>query len=125
MPEEIISRRARTDLLAADNRNSSERIILYRKWVQLNAEILDEYGQYDIAGINEIIRFDLGSFARKMDEPAYELYVPEGEADHASIKGEKIYYVNFLIQLQHEGNVEYRRFRLMITRDGIREIQKL
>ena len=125
VPEEIISRRARTDLLAADNRNSSERIILYRKWVQLNAEILDEYGQYDIAGVNEIIRFDLGSFARKMDEPAYELYVPEGDADYASIKGEKIYYVNFLIQLQHEGNVEYRRFRLMITRDGIREIQKL
>lgn len=125
VPEEIISRRARTDLLAAENRNSGERIILYRKWVQLDARILDKYSQYDIAGVNEIIHFDLGSFARKMDEPAYELYVPGGEDGYASIEGEKIYYVNFLIQLQHEENVEYRRFRLMIARDGIREIQKL
>ncbi len=125
MPEEIINRRARTDLLAADNRYAGEKIILYRKWIQLDAEILGEYSQYDISGVNEIIRFDLGNFARKMDEHAYELYVPEGDSGYTAIKGEKIYYVNFLIQLRHEGNVDYRRFRLMITRDGIREIQNL
>ena len=125
VPEEIINRRARTDLLAADNRYAGEKIILYRKWIQLDAEILGEYSQYDISGVNEIIRFDLGNFARKMDEHAYELYVPEGDSGYTAIKGEKIYYVNFLIQLRHEGNVDYRRFRLMITRDGIREIQNL
>lgn len=125
VPEEIINRRARTDLLAADNRYAGEKIILYRKWIQLDAEILGEYSQYDISGVNEIIRFDLGNFARKMDEHAYELYVPEGDSGYMAIKGEKIYYVNFLIQLRHEGNVDYRRFRLMITRDGIREIQNL
>lgn len=125
VPEEIISRRARTDLLAADNRNASEKIILYRKWIQLDAQTLDDYGQYDIAGVNEIIRFDMGGFARKMDEPGYELHVPGGDSGYEAIRGEKIYYVNFLIQLRHEGNVDYRRFRLMITQDGIREIQKM
>ena len=75
--------------------------------------------------VNEIIRFDMGSFARKMDEPDYELHVPGEDSGYEAIRGEKIYYVNFLIQLRHEGNVDYRRFRLMITQDGIREIQKM
>lgn len=125
VPGEIISRRARPDLLEADNRNAEEKIILYRKLIQLNSEALDEYSQYDIAGINEIIRFEVGNFVRKMDEREYELYVPDGDAAYEAIKGDKVYYVNFLIQLQHEAMVDYRRYRLVINRDGIQEIQKL
>lgn len=125
VPEEIIERRARPDLLEADNRNGGEKIILYRKWVQLDPEALDEYSQYDIAGVNEILRFNVGSFVQKMDERDYELYVPRGEADYGLIMGDKIYYLNFLIQLLHGEQVEYKRYRLVINRDGIQEIQKM
>lgn len=125
VPEEIVERRARPDLLEADNRNGGEKIILYRKWVQLDPEALDEYSQYDIAGVNEILRFNVGSFVQKMDERDYELYVPRGEADYGLIMGDKIYYLNFLIQLLHGEQVEYKRYRLVINRDGIQEIQKM
>ena len=125
VPEEIIERRARPDLLEADNRNGGEKIILYRKWVQLDPEALGEYSQYDIAGVNEILRFNVGSFVQKMDERDYELYVPRGEADYGPIMGDKIYYLNFLIQLLHGEQVEYKRYRLVIDRDGIQEIQKM
>ncbi len=125
VPEEIIERRARPDLLEADNRNGGEKIILYRKWVQLDPEALDEYSQYDIAGVNEILRFNVGSFVQKMDERDYELYVPRGKVDYGLIMGDKIYYLNFLIQLLHGEQVEYKRYRLVINRDGIQEIQKM
>ena len=125
VPEEILERRARTDLLAADNRYAGEKIILYRKWIQLDAETLDQYGQYDIAGVNEILRFNVGSFVQKMDERDYELYVPEGETGYVPINGDKVYYLNFLTQLQHADQVEYKRYRLVITREGIQEIQKM
>ena len=106
-------------------RKVPEKIILYRKWVQLNPEALDEYSQYDIAGVNEILRFNVGNFVQKMDERDYELYVPRGEADYGLIMGDKIYYLNFLIQLLHGEQVEYKRYRLVINRDGIQEIQKM
>lgn len=93
--------------------------------VQLDPEALDEYSQYDIAGVNEILRFNVGSFVQKMDERDYELYVPRGEADYGPIMGDKIYYLNFLIQLLHGEQVEYKRYRLVIDRDGIQEIQKM
>ena len=93
--------------------------------MQLSPEALDEYSQYDIAGVNEILRFNVGSFVQKMDERDYELYVPKGESDYGPIRGDKIYYLNFLIQLQHGEQVEYKRYRLVIDRDGIQEIQRM
>ena len=60
-----------------------------------------------------------------MDERDYELYVPRGEAGYGPIMGDKIYYLNFLIQLLHGEQVEYKRYRLVIDRDGIQEIQKM
>ncbi len=125
VPDEIMERRARPDLLEADNRNGGEKIILYRKWVQLAPEALDRYSQYDIAGVNEILRFNVGSFVQKMDERDYELYVPEEGGGYRLITGDKVYYLNFLIQLQHGQQVEYRRYRLVIDREGIQEIQKM
>lgn len=125
VPAEIMTRRARPDLLEADNRYADEKIILYRKWVQIDTEALDEYNQYDISGINEIIRFNMNGFVQKMDEREYELHVPEGEERYGTIMGDKIYYVNFLIQIQHGDTMEYRRYRLVINRDGIQEIQHM
>ena len=55
--------------------------------MQLDPEALGEYSQYDIAGVNEILRFNVGSFVQKMDERDYELYVPRGEADYGPIMG--------------------------------------
>ena len=51
--------------------------------------------------------------------------MPRGEADYGLIMGDKIYYLNFLIQLLHGEQVEYKRYRLVINRDGIQEIQKM
>ena len=60
-----------------------------------------------------------------MDERDYELYVPEEGGGYRLITGDKVYYLNFLIQLQHGQQVEYRRYRLVIDREGIQEIQKM
>ena len=51
--------------------------------------------------------------------------MPEGETGYVPINGDKVYYLNFLTQLQHADQVEYKRYRLVITREGIQEIQKM
>jgi hypothetical protein len=119
-----MSRRARPDLLEAENRVAGEQIILYRKLVRVDAAALARYNQYNTAGVNDITRFSVAGLLTKMDNREYHLDIPgEGRA-HGVVVGEKVYYLNFLMQFQYDGKVNYRRFRLTLTHDGIQEVQE-
>lgn len=125
VPEEIMEMRGRSDLLEANNRNTAEKIILYRKLVQIDGQVLDENNQYEVSGINDILSFNISGFVLKMDNPEVPLAVPAGQGGYEIMYGERIYYINFLIQLKYENNVDYKRFRLTMSRDGIQGIEKL
>lgn len=125
VPEEIMEMRGRSDLLEANNRSTAENIILYRKLVQIDSQVLDENNQYDVAGVNDILSFNVSGFVLKMDNPEVPLAVPSEDGGYEIINGERIYYVNFLIQLRYDDNIDYKRFRLIMSRDGIQGIEKL
>ena len=125
VPEEIMALRDRSDLLEANNRNMAEKIILYRTLVRIDGPVLDENNQYEISGINDILRFNVSSFILKMDNPEVPLAVPDNQGGYETINGERIYYINFLIQLRYEDSVDYKRFRLIMSRNGIEGIEKL
>lgn len=125
VPEEVMNMRARSDLLEAENRTAGEKIILYRKLVQIDAESLDRNNKYETTGVNDIMRFNVEGFLQKMDSREYGIYVPEEDETYGMILGEKIYYVNFLMQFQYDGKINYRRFRLLLNRDGIQAVQEL
>ncbi|MDR2129791.1 MAG: hypothetical protein LBP56_01255 [Odoribacteraceae bacterium] len=125
VPAEVMNMRARPDLLEAENRVAGERIILYRKLVRVDAVALARYNQYDTSGVNDITRFNVADFLEKMDGREYNLYVPGEGDEYGTVVGEKVYYLNFLMQFRYDGRVNYRRFRLMLTRDGIQGIEEL
>lgn len=125
VPDEVMQMRDRSDLLEANNRNTEEKIILYRKLVRIDGEALDENNQYDVAGINDILRFNVSNFIQKMDSPEIPLAVPSPDGGYEIVDGEKSYYINFLIQFQYDGDIRYKRFRLIISRNGIEGIEKL
>ena len=125
VPEGVMEMRDRSDLLEANNRQTQEKIILYRKLVNIEGDILDEMNQYDISGINDIVRFNLSNLIIKMANPEIPLAVPSADGGYEVINGERIYYINFLVQLQYEGKTDYKRFRLVVSRDGIEGIEKL
>lgn len=125
VPEEVLHMRDRSDLLEANNRNTEEKIILYRKLVQIDREALDENNQYDVVGINDILRFNVFNFVRKMDSPEIPLALLSENGGYEFINGEKSYYINFLIQFQYDGDIKYKRFRLVMSRNGIEGIEKL
>lgn len=124
VPEEVMNIRDRSDLLEAENRNTEEKIILYRKLVSIDAQALDDNNQYDISGINDILRYNISNFIQKMDNPEVPLYLPDEKGGYEIISGDKIYYINFLMQFQYEGNINYKRFRLIVSRNGIQGIEK-
>ena len=125
LPEEVIEKRDHTNLLESDHENVVEKIIQYRKLVRINGKILDDNIQYDVAGINDIFRFNLYSFVMKMNDPIISLFVPDKEEGCDAFSGKFVYYINFIIQLKHNDYTEYKRFRLVVSRDGIERIDKL
>lgn len=125
VPSEVMRLRKRSAILEAENRNNQEQIILYRKLVKLNRKSLNRVSPYPTAGMNDIIRFNVSNYVQKMDNPVVPLYVTEDGDKIGTVKGEKMYYINFILQLKHSDGVRLKRYRIVMNRKGISEIEKL
>ena len=119
----VYEKRGRKNLLVV-NRGVDEQVIQYRKYVHLKRKEVGRLSAYPINGINNIVRFNLSNFMRKMDNPTVPLYVNEGDASSHFTSGDKAYYLNFVIQCKYEGIVEYKRYRVGLCRDGIKNIEE-
>jgi hypothetical protein len=123
VPAEVLKVRNRSAILEADNRNNREKIILYRKLVRLNRKSLNDCSPYPTAGMNDIVRFNVSNFIQKMDNPVVPLYAPGDNGVFEIVKGEKMYYINLVLQLKNEEQLDYKRYRIVLNRKGIREIE--
>lgn len=123
VPEEVLRFRSRSAILEADNRNNKERIILYRKLVQLNRESLDRCGDYFFSGINDIIRLNVNGMIQKMNDPEFLLHHVDKNKTYTVIQGEKIYYLNLIMQLKSEESIIYHRYRIAFNRNGISDLE--
>ncbi|HLP04180.1 MAG TPA: hypothetical protein VK152_02005 [Paludibacter sp.] len=125
VPREIIKIRNRLPLIEADNRYSHEKIILYRKSLRLNRQELDQSASYNVDGVNEIIRLNLSSFMRKMDDPEVPLFVLDENNEVRKNWGIKNYYLNIIMQFRHEEDEKFKRFRIGFNRVGINSIEEM
>lgn len=125
VPMDVLQVRNRSAILEADNRNNREKIILYRKLVRLNRQSLNNCSKYPTSGMNDIIRFNISNFIQKMDNPVVPLYYPGENGEVEIVKGEKMYYINLILQFNNEEQISYKRYRIVLNRKGINEIQKL
>ena len=80
---------------------------------------------YPIRGINEIMRLHLTRFTQKMDNAEVPVDTIDADANVVTVSIPKIYHVNIVFQLQHDGAVEYHQFRISMTRNGVQEIEKI
>ena len=125
VPGEVMKIRNRIPLIEADNRYSNEKIILFRKIVQIDNEALARSANYNIDGIVEIIRMSMLSFMRKTDNPEFPLYVPDKDFSVKQITGVRNYYMNIVIQANYENSESIQRFRVIFNRDGIYDINEI
>lgn len=125
VPADVLKIRDRSPILEANNRANQEKILLYRKYVRLNREVLDKSSQYPIIGVNDILRFNVSNLTMKMDNPEVPLFATEdGHPGYSIVKGEKIYYINMIMQLRYQEQSELLRYRLAFNRNGLRSIEK-
>lgn len=125
IPEEVMNIRSRTPLVEAENEVYDEKIIMYRKLVNLSREDIEKYKEYRLSGINDITRFNLFNFTQKMDNPTIPLYLPADETGYEQIEGDKVYSLYFILHCESEDDTYYKKFRILFNRNGIRDIKEL
>ena len=124
-PKQVIDMRNAVSSVEDESRIFDEKILLYRKNLAIDDIVLKSVDEYPIRGVNEIMRLHLTRFTQKMDNPQVPVDVVDENGGMHMIDVEKIYYVNIVFQLQHDGAVEYHHFRITMTRNGVKDVQKI
>ena len=124
-PGKVMRMREKASGVKDESRIFEEKILLYRKHVTIDDVALAENDDYPMRGINEILRLHLHRLTHKMDNPVVPIDSVDADGRITTVNVEKIYYVNIVFQLQHDGDVEYHHFRISMTRDGVLDIMKI
>ena len=102
---------------------NDEKVILFRKKVQVWPTELAKASPFPMKGINDILRYNITEFTRKMDNPSFPLAGTWENDDYKPIEGKKIYRLTFVIQCVYEGKTEYKRIMVRCDRNGILEVE--
>ena len=121
VPEEVLKLRDRNKL-EADNKLLEEKIILYRKRVEIDNAVLRNQYNYEFKGINDIIRYHINYLTKKMDNPESSLDSLDEQQQVLTIKADRVYILHFVMQFKWEDQVEYKVFRVVVNRNGILSI---
>lgn len=125
VPREIMRVRNRIPLVEADNRYDREKIMLFRKSIRINRPILEQSTNYDIDGIVEIVRLNLESYMRKMDNPEVPLYTLDENFTIKKTMGIKNYYLNIILQYTPDTEEKFVRYRVGFNRNGINTVTEM
>ena len=125
IPSEVLRLREKSSFVEEESHIFEEKILLYRKHVTIDDEALAANDDYPMRGINEVMRLHLTRFTQKMDNPSVPIDFVDAEGNLMSSNVRKIYHVNIVFQLQHDGEVEYHHFRITMTRNGVLSIEEI
>ena len=125
IPSEVLRLREKSSFVEEESHIFEEKILLYRKHVTIDDEALAANDDYPMRGINEVMRLHLTRFTQKMDNPSVPIDFVDADGNLMSSNVRKIYHVNIVFQLQHDGEVEYHHFRITMTRNGVLSIEEI
>ena len=125
IPAEVMAIREKGSSVEDESRIFEEKILLYRKNVTIDDVALARNAYYPMKGINEIMRLHLTRFTHKMDNPEVPIDTFDDQGHLMTVSIPKIYYVNIVFQLQHEGEAEYHHFRITMTKCGVQSIDEI
>lgn len=122
VPDEVLKLRNRNKL-EAENKLLEEKIILYRKRVEIDNVVLRNQFDYEFKGINDIIRYHINYLTKKMDNPESEITCLDENMQLRSVTAERVYTLHFVLQFKWEDQVEYKAFHVVVNRNGILNIK--
>ena len=125
IPDNVKKLRGRASSVEDESHIFEEKILLYRKHITIDDVALAENAEYPMRGINDIMRLHLTRFTHKMDNPEVPIDSMDDVGDIFTVSVQKIYYVNIIFQLQHDGEVEHHHFRIVMTKNGVLSVEEI
>jgi hypothetical protein len=124
---EVRSARQKDPFADLDNDQKGETIICHTKDIVLAANLFHSAfaGLPKTSGLNDIIRYDIYRYLRKMDDPVEDQWLLR-EGELKLVQSQKVYHINVVSQYSSTGFLNekiYRRMRLVLNREGIRRIE--
>jgi hypothetical protein len=126
-PAEVTRLRQSDDLQAICGGELSETVIHYKKEIDLESDVLPRMGSGIVAGVTDIIRFNVERLLRDMDDPEYALeYVDLEDFSVEKLRAVKTYPVDvalkFYVDDGEHKRARYQLVRLVLDRNGIRRM---
>lgn len=125
----VMVARNRSLVTEIDNAGLGETVIRYLKTVTLYNDAFAKPFAHgpDVAGIVDIMRYDVRPFLRKMANPSQRLkYLEDGKTRTAI--AHKVYFLNFVIVTSSQADPaqrSYQRVRVTLDRKGIQRVEML
>ena len=121
VPQRVREIRYGNNQYKLENRIADEKVLLYRKSVLIDRKRMSKDNDYEVKGINDIIRLQVNSFLHKMDNPDISMLNMGEDGKLENVTCNKVYYMNIVLQTMSE----YKRFRIALTRNGIDSIEEI
>jgi len=127
--QEVRAARQKDPFADLDNDRHGETVICHTKDIILSAHLFEKAfsGFPKINGLNDIIRYDIHPYLRKMADPVDEqLLLEAGELK--TVHSHKVYHINFVSQyssIRPQFDKLYKRIRLVLTRNGIKRTENI
>ncbi len=127
IPPEVRSARQKDPFADLDNDRQGETVICHTKDIVLNADLFGKAfaGLPKASGLNDIIRYDIHPYLRKMDDPVEtQLLLDHGELKE--VPANKVYHLNVVSRyaaMNAPSENLYKRMRVVLNRNGIVRIE--
>lgn len=127
LPEPVLTARQKDPFADLDNEGMGETIMCHTKDIVLDGDLFPEAfkGIPRVSGLNDIIRYNVQPYLRKMADPVEEqLYLEDGQIK--TVHTHKVYHVNVVSRYKSISpmiEILYKRMRLVLTRQGIKRIE--
>jgi hypothetical protein len=127
IPQEVRAARQKDPFADLDNDRQGETVICHTKDILLNADLFRKafVGLPRTSGLNDIIRYDIHPYLRKMADPVEDQLLLDG-GELKTISLHKVYHLNFVSQYtsaSSPNNKLYTRMRLVLNRLGIKRME--
>ncbi len=127
LPKSVLTARHKDPFADLDNEGMGETIICHTKDIVLDANLFPKAfkGFPKINGLNDIIRYNIQPYLRRMADPVEEqLLLEDGQLK--TVHTQKVYHVNVVSRYKSISpgvEILYKRMRLVLTRKGIKRIE--
>ncbi|MCB0153821.1 MAG: hypothetical protein KDF65_03420 [Anaerolineae bacterium] len=129
LPRPVRRARNRDQITDMNNEGQPERIICYSKEIVLFTEAFKRVfvDAPPITGLNDILRYDIRAYLRKMGEPQQQRIALE-ESTLKTILCQRVYHLNIITRYRAilpAKDKDHKRIRLILTRSGLKRVEQV